>query len=199
MNGVGRRKQLVGCGLDTRGRGSGVGDIRDVDLPGQQRFVAACLEAAIAACQRSGKTQARDDRWLFDHHRRQSPGAIDNEVGRNCEGQTEHTDDVLDDPVRGRGQQHVAAFPQRGGVVGRQQAALLEPLDALSDVQPVEPGYQGVVHVSSSSCSTAPRGSMLNASRVKPERAAAFSNDASDALLVASATPISPPPAPQGL
>ena len=165
MNGVSSREQLVRCSLDTRGRRPGIGNIRDVDLSCQQRFVAASLEATIAARQRSGKTQARNDRWLLDDHGCQAAGTIDNEVGRNCEGQTEHADDVFDDPVRGRGQQHVAAFPQHGGVVGRQQATLLQPLDALSDVQPVEPGYQGVVHVSSLSCSIAPRGSMLNASR----------------------------------
>jgi hypothetical protein len=100
----------------------------------EQRFVAVSMETATAPGECCGKTQARDDRRLFDHHRRQAIGTVDQEVGRNRERQAEHADDVFDDPVSGRRQQYMATFPQRGCILGRQQTLLFEPVDALSDV-----------------------------------------------------------------
>ena len=132
-----RLQQLPGRCLDICRRPIDVGDLRNVDLPGQQRLVAACLETAAVSGKGSGKAQSRDDRRLLDDHRRQAADPVDEEVGRDRERQAEDADDVFDDLVGGRRQQDMATFTQRGCVVGRQPAALLEPVDALPDVQPV--------------------------------------------------------------
>ncbi len=63
-----------------------------------------CFETTTAPCECCGKTQARDDRRLLHDHRCQAIGAVDHEVGRDSKRQPEHTDDILYDLVRRRGQ-----------------------------------------------------------------------------------------------
>jgi hypothetical protein len=81
-----------------------------VNLSCEQRFVAVSMETATAPGECCGKTQARDNRRLLDNHGRQAIDAVDDEVGRDRKRQTEHADDVLDNLVRLRGQQDMAAF-----------------------------------------------------------------------------------------
>ncbi len=97
-------EKLVRRRLDALLSRRGIGHVCQVNLSREQRLVTVRLEAAAAAGECRGKTQARDDRRLFDDHRCQAIDAVDHEIRRDRKGQTKNADDVFDDLVRLRGQ-----------------------------------------------------------------------------------------------
>ncbi len=89
--------------------------------------------AVRAAADKSG-----DDRRFFDAQRHDVVAAVDQEIEREAERQTEHADDVLDHLVRGLDAQRVIAGGEQRNVVVGQQIAFAQRIESLANGHPEE-------------------------------------------------------------